>query len=186
MSPFRRIAPLALLCGAFVIASPAVASACTGTDLPSADQTEAQLEDTVLCLINEQRASARRPPVRTNSKLRAAALRHSSDMVSQGFFAHTTPAGVDFIDRIRQAGYVNRSRAWLVGENLVWGAGSRSTPGALVEGWMQSPAHRDNLLRKRFREIGIAAVSGTPSDASNADGITVSSEYGYRGKRRKK
>jgi uncharacterized protein YkwD len=182
MSPLLRT----LLCGACLAASPAAAAACTGTELPSAVQSDVQLEDTVLCLINEQRASYGRPSVRTNSKLHAAALGHSTDMVSQGFFAHTNPAGVDFIDRITQTGYVAGARSWLVGENLVWGSGVLSTPASLVEGWMQSPPHRANLLRKRFREIGISAVRGTPFEAANPLGITVSSEYGYRGKGKRK
>ncbi len=45
---------------------------------------------------------------------------------------------------------------------------------------MGSPSHRANLLRDRFREIGVAAVRGTPYDASDNTGVTVSSEYGFR------
>ena len=186
MSPLRRTASLALVSAACLAAAPAVASACSGADLPSVDQAEAQLETTVLCLINEQRDAAGRSAVRANDKLRAAGLRHSADMVDHSFFAHTSPAGTDFIDRIMDTGYVRRARRWVLGENLVWGSGAMSTPSALVDGWMQSPPHRANLLRKRFREVGIAAVRGTPFDADNANGITVSSEYGFRGKRRKR
>jgi hypothetical protein len=45
---------------------------------------------------------------------------------------------------------------------------------------MNSPPHRENLLRARFREIGIAAVVGTPRRSLDVSGVTVSSEYGYR------
>jgi hypothetical protein len=72
------------------------------------------------------------------------------------------------------------ARSWVVGENLVWGTEELSTPQALVTAWMNSPPHRENLLKPRFREIGIAAVAGTPVAGNDPTGVTVSSEYGYR------
>ncbi len=45
---------------------------------------------------------------------------------------------------------------------------------------MNSPPHRANLLRGRFREIGLSAARGTPISAADGNGVTVSSEYGYR------
>jgi hypothetical protein len=51
---------------------------------------------------------------------------------------------------------------------------------------MDSPAHRDNILRSRFREVGVAVVRGTPIDAGDTGGITVASEYGYKAQKRKK
>jgi hypothetical protein len=72
------------------------------------------------------------------------------------------------------------ARSWTVGENLVWGNGPLSTPQALVTAWMNSPPHRENLLRPAFRELGVAALVGTPVSNSDLTGVTVSSEYGYR------
>jgi hypothetical protein len=101
-------------------------------------------------------------------------------MVADGYFAHDTPSGVSFIDRIVATGYTRGASYWLVGENLVWGSYSLSTPASMVQAWMDSPAHRANIMRSPFREIGIAAVRGTPYDANDPEGITVSSEYGVR------
>jgi uncharacterized protein YkwD len=84
------------------------------------------------------------------------------------------------VDRIESAGYMRGARSWLVGENLVWGSGELSTPANLVRAWMESPAHRANMLRGRFKEIGIGVQRGTPNDASEFNGVTVSSEYGFR------
>jgi uncharacterized protein YkwD len=56
----------------------------------------------------------------------------------------------------------------------------RSTPAAVVPVWMRSPEHRKDLLKGRFRDLGVAAIRGIPSDASQTDGITVASEYGFR------
>jgi uncharacterized protein YkwD len=159
----------------------AAAAACAGEDTPMAVQSEAALEQSILCLINERRAAAGVGAVVPSGKLRAAAMGHSNDMVRSGYFAHTTPSGITFIDRILQTGYTKGARTWQVGENLVWGSGLLSSPSRLVTSWMQSPPHRENLLRGRFREIGLAAVRGTPVKAADLGGVTVTTEYGFRG-----
>jgi uncharacterized protein YkwD len=138
------------------------------------------MEQSIGCLINEERAAYGVGPVQPDASLRQAALSHSTEMVNLGYFEHTSPAGVTFIDRIEDTGYTRGARFWEVGENLVWGTGPLSTPQSLVTSWMNSPPHRENLLRPRFREIGIAAVVGTPRSATDLTGVTVSSEYGYR------
>jgi len=169
---------------ALIAAAPAAASSCVGADTEAEGLSQTELETTVTCLINEQRAKAGVRPIRPNGTLRQAAAGHSQDMVSGGFFEHTSPSGRTFIDRITNTGYMRGARRWLVGENLVWGTGSQGTPQAMVDGWMGSPAHRANLLRERFREVGVAAVRGTPFNASDENGVTVSSEYGFRAGKR--
>lgn len=172
-----------------VACSPASASPCPNTNLEVRGLSQSAMEGSIACLINEERAAYGVAPVRTNADLRQAALSHSREMVEQGYFEHTSPAGVTLIDRIAATGYTRGARFWEVGENLVWGSGSLSTPQSLVTSWMNSPPHRENLIRARFREIGIAAVAGTPLSSRDGDGVTVSSEYGYRSfakKRRKR
>jgi uncharacterized protein YkwD len=163
-----------------VTGSPASASTCPNTDLQVTGLSQPAMEDSIACLINEERAAYGIPPVRPNDDLRQAALSHSTEMVNQGYFEHTSPAGVTFVDRIESTGYTRGARAWEVGENLVWGNGPLSTPQSLVTSWMNSPPHRENLLRSRFQEIGIAAAVGTPASRLDQAGVTVSSEYGFR------
>jgi uncharacterized protein YkwD len=141
-----------------------------------------QMESSISCLINEERTSFGLQPVQPNADLRQAALSHSEEMIDESYFEHTSPAGLTFIQRIQGTGYMRSVRSWVVGENLVWGTENLSTPQSLVTAWMNSPPHRANLLRPRFREIGVAAVVGTPVAGGSADatGVTVSSEYGYR------
>jgi uncharacterized protein YkwD len=169
-----------------VTAGSASATSCPNTELQATGLTQGQMEDSIACLINEERTSRSLGPVRPNGDLRNAALDHSQEMVNQSYFEHTSPAGVTFIDRIERTGYMRNARLWVVGENLVWGNGTRSTPQSMVTAWMNSPPHRENLLRDRFSEIGIAAVWGTPESNGDYTGVTVSSEYGYKvtGKRR--
>jgi uncharacterized protein YkwD len=175
---------LAVTATALIAAAPAAASSCVGADIEAVGLAQTELETAVVCLINEERANAGVRPVRTHGSLRQAAAGHSNEMVQDGYFEHTSPSGRSFIDRISNTGYTRGARRWLVGENLVWGSGSQSTPQSMVEAWMGSPAHRANLLRGRFREVGVAAARGTPFDASESNGVTISSEYGFRtGKR---
>ncbi len=161
---------------------PAVSAAaeCPGQDVEALALGQAAAEQSLHCLINERRAEAGLAFVRPSDQLRQAGLGHSQDMVSRSFFSHTSPSGTDFIDRILRTGYARKARSWTVGENLVWGSGELSTPAAMVDAWMNSPSHRENVLRPRFQEMGIALVAGTPEDASDPAGVTVSSEYGYR------
>ena len=174
------LAALAIAAVCALAPASAAASSCAGAETEAAGLDTAELEQSVLCLINEERSAAGIGPVRSNPKLAQAAAKHSNDMVQNGFFAHTSPGGATFIDRISATGYMRGARSWLVGENLVWGTGQLSTPAGMVDAWMNSPPHRANLLRDRFREIGLSGVRGTPDDAGDDGGITVSSEYGSR------
>lgn len=165
---------------ALATSASAAASTCANTEVEVTGLSQSQMESSIACLINEERTSRGLAAVQGNADLRQAALSHSDEMVDQGYFEHTSPQGVTFIDRIEGTGYMRGARSWIVGENLVWGSGSLSTPQSLVTAWMNSPPHRENLLKQRFREIGIAAVIGTPESKGDATGVTVSSEYGFR------
>jgi uncharacterized protein YkwD len=179
-APTRRLAALVATVSLALVAAPAAAAACPDADVEAASLGESQLEDAVVCLINERRDNAGAPPVRVHPRLRHAAVNHSDHMVGAGFFGHTAPNGSGFVDRIESSGYTRGARRWLVGENLVWGTSTRSTPESLVQSWMESPPHRANLLRGQFREVGVGVRRGTPYNAGEPNGVTVSSEYGFR------
>jgi uncharacterized protein YkwD len=181
----RRINTLSLavaLVAAWALLGTASASAadCGPVNTDVTGLSEAQMESSITCLINDERTSNGLQPVTPNADLRQAALSHSSEMIAQSYFEHTSPSGLSFMDRIEQTGYMRGARSWTVGENLVWGTGPLSTPQALVTAWMNIPPHRENLLRPSFREIGVAALPGTPITRNDLTGTTVSSEYGYR------
>ena len=187
-NPRGILTTLALVAAAMMVtASSASATSCPNTTTQAPGLSQEAMESSIACLVNEERTSRDLVPVTLNTILRQAGLAHSTEMVQDSYFDHTSPDGITFIDRIEGTGYIKNARTWVVGENLAWGTGQLSTPGALVDAWMNSPPHRENLLRARFREIGIAAVQGTPETTSDPDGIVVSSEYGYRaGKARKR
>ena len=81
----------------------------------------------ILCLHNQIRAQNNLPLLKDNAKLRKAATGHSSAMVGEGYFDHTSPDGDSFVDRIIGAGYAKRNDGWTLGENLAWGTGDLSS-----------------------------------------------------------
>jgi uncharacterized protein YkwD len=181
MSAGQRVASTLLATAVIALAGSGVASAaCPGQDVRALTQSDGAIEASLLCLINERRGASGVGVVRHNAQLATAADRHARDMVVRGFFSHVAPGGPGFIERIVSTGYTDSALSWIVGENLVWGSGSLSTPRQLVQSWMDSPPHRANLLRPRFDEIGLGSVHGTPSNALDLGGVTVASEYGHR------
>ncbi|GAA1809316.1 CAP domain-containing protein [Planosporangium flavigriseum] len=114
-------------------------------------------EATVLTLVNQERAKANCPALTVDARLTAAARAYSADMASRGFFAHTTPDGVDLGTRVTRAGY----RFSAVGENIAKGQRDAT---AVMTAWMNSPGHRANILNCRFSNIGIglARQGSTP------------------------
>lgn len=178
--------PVLVACSvALLVAAAAPASAdaagCKGAKrTPSHGQTK-QARRAVLCLINRERGGRGLRPLRSNRKLRGAAVRHSLSMARHNFFDHTSPTGSTMSSRIKGAGYTRRARSWSVGENIAWGSGSLATPRQIVAAWMRSPGHRANILNGSFREIGVGIAVGTPVRLSAASGgATYTTDFGRR------
>ena len=151
---------------------------CQNTDaVPTAENLD-QIRATLLCLHNQIRAEKGLSALKDSAKLRKAAQGHSNDMVAAGFFAHTSPDGDTFVDRILGAGYAKRNDAWTIGENLAWGTGDMSTPAGMMQAWMNSAGHKANILKKSYREVGIAIRLGVPSDGGV--GATVTADFGAK------
>src|SRR5690242_20264004 len=181
--PVNRLAVSALACIAFALV-PAAAHAdapsnCAGADLSPSAADMPQIESATLCLLNVERTSRGLTPLRTNGRLRTAALAHSVDMVTNHYFAHEDLKGGDPEDRIARAGYLPRYGPWVIGENIAWGTDYLATPREIVRAWMNSTPHRHNILYTDFREIGIGIVVGVP-DPSLGDGATYSTEFGAK------
>jgi uncharacterized protein YkwD len=114
-------------------------------------------EDQVLQLTNARRAAgavcgnqsfAPAAPLAPNPALTAAARGHSRDMAERGFFEHTNPDGRTPADRAVAAGFQSR----YVGENIA--AGQRG-PTEVVQAWMDSPGHCQNIMDPHYRVLGV-------------------------------
>ena len=102
----------------------------------------------VVTLTNVERANAGLQPLTLNSQLVATAQGHSDDMARNDFFSHTGLDGDRLSDRAEQNNYDYRA----LGENI---AAGQSTPAQVVQAWIDSPGHRENILNPNFTEIGI-------------------------------
>jgi uncharacterized protein YkwD len=152
---------------------------CTDTDVQPTAQNLAHVSDVILCLMNAMRANAGLPPLAQQAELARASVEHSQDMVDNKYFAHDSLDGRDLVARLKAVAYIPKSGQWAVGENLAWGSGTLATPKALVNAWMNSPPHRENLLASDYREVGMGVVFGTPSTQAS-DGVTVTTDFGLR------
>ncbi|MFG2776109.1 CAP domain-containing protein [Streptomyces sp. NPDC048350] len=116
------------------------------------DSGSGSAADHVISLVNAERAKAGCGPLSANATLTRAAQGHSEDMAARDYFDHTNPDGAGPGERVTAAGY-----PWSTyGENIAMG---QSTPEQVMEGWMNSPGHRANILNCDFKEIGIGVHS---------------------------
>jgi uncharacterized protein YkwD len=105
-------------------------------------------------LINQNRRQENLKPLSENPDLSAAAYTKAKDMARNQYFAHYRPSdnkrGLTFIK--------DQNYSYLAaGENL---AVYFDTENELVNGWMQSPTHRQNILKEGFLETGVGVVAG--------------------------
>ena len=61
----------------------------------------------IIYLVNAEREKRDLEPLNSNLRLRRSAQKHAKDMHERGYFSHVTPEGVDYIDRIKAAGYLD-------------------------------------------------------------------------------
>ncbi len=108
-------------------------------------------EKRMLDLHNERRRSQELRRLCVHPALQRAAREHSQDMIRRDYFRHG-----DVGKRLKRHGY-----NWSTyGENILSDPGSPS-PGPTFDGWMDSQSHRDNILSRRFKEVGIGLATGT-------------------------
>lgn len=117
------------------------------TDVHLAETTPSVTEVRVLDLVNEQRKSRGVEPMTMSDKLMTAARLHSANMALQQTLSHPLD-GKDFWQRIVDTGYAPSTAA----ENIAQGAPDAA---AVVQMWMESEGHRENMLSPEYREIGI-------------------------------
>jgi uncharacterized protein YkwD len=132
--------------------------------VPPASQAPV-LASRALQLINDVRARGTRcgersfgpaPPVKLSGTLAGVAFGHATDMAEHNYFEHEDLAGHSPADRVRAVGY----REKLVGENIAYGPKSTEE---VVQGWLDSPGHCENIMDPRFAEMGIAFAAGQKS-----------------------
>jgi uncharacterized protein YkwD len=138
------------------------------------------LELDIVAQINAQRTARGLRPLRVSRGLTAAASYHSHQMGLLGFFEHESRNGAPFWKRIQRF-YPARRGSWSVGENIFWESPD-TTAGSAVQEWMASAPHRQNILGREWREVGIGAVhfANAPGAFGGRPVTIVTADFGLR------
>jgi uncharacterized YkwD family protein/spore coat assembly protein SafA len=116
-------------------------------NIPKIDDVKSQ-ENEVIRLVNVERAKYGLPALKANWQLSRVARYKSQDMVDKGYFSHTSPTyGSPF--KMMESFGIRFSAA---GENIAMGM---RTPAEVMNAWMNSSGHRNNILNNSFNEIGV-------------------------------
>ena len=140
---------------------------CPGANTPVGKASRQTTKDAVVCLINEERRSRGLPSLRESSPLDHSAQAWTDTMVASGSFSH----GSNFGGRISAAGF-----AWkAAGENIATGF---ATPHSVVNAWMHSAPHCQNILNPTYTNVGtgVLRVAG--------HGATWTQDFALAAKRR--
>jgi uncharacterized protein YkwD len=124
-------------------------------------------ERTLLTAINSARAAAGVPPLRASVSLSSAAAWQSQVLAQAGYIDHTSPDGSTLLDRLTRV----RWHGTTAGEDLA----VAPTPSDAVAMWMQSPGHRENLLRPSFHTVGLGLARGV---WSGREAVYVTADFG--------
>lgn len=148
----RILSVVTLMLGlALTFGASAGANGITPPQITSTGTTPTSGEYSIVRAMNAVRAQNGVPPLRVGRALTRAARSHSVDMARRGYFDHGA-----FVQRLRRFGV----RAPYVGENLAYGTGPLAAA-AIVQMWIASPPHRQNLLDRSFRRIGVGVAGGS-------------------------
>ncbi len=107
-----------------------------------------EFDQNILKLVNIERTTRGLDPLSIDRQLDQAANLHNDEMVRADMMSHQLPGEASLGDRVTATGY-----SWTrVGENI---AAGYTTPEAVVEAWMNSTGHKENILNPEFTHIGI-------------------------------
>lgn len=139
---------ISLVFQCFVYGASNVSDADTIIDTQSTAMTAEEQE--VLNLINEQRRQYGLSELKAYSELQRVAKIKAQDLVNNNYFSHTSPTLGTPFEMLQKEGVTYK----FAGENL---AGNETGVKA-VNAWMNSPAHKDNILDEDYEYTGICVV----------------------------
>jgi uncharacterized protein YkwD len=176
---FVLLACLASLAGASVAAAAddpllAPAGTCPSAEQLGLDQSAAQ--QSMLCLTNWARSHAGLGPLQLDAGLNQAGKAKLTADLSCGEFSHT-PCGSALSSVF--ASYLAGNRGYQIGENIAWGTGRYGTARETMNGWLQSPGHRANILTAAYRDLGIGYLANQAFQGHDG-AVLWSQEFGVR------
>ena len=155
-----------------VVALAAIWGAVTSyTHSQATPSTIEHIETRIVDLTNEARAAHGLPPLQHDPALTGIARAHSEAMIGHGY-SHVV-LGQDATDRALSAGYTCRaynaegSYTYGLAENIYQHPvrSPDELAASLVNGWMDSPGHRANILDPTSYKLGVGiAFADWPGD----------------------
>lgn len=133
---------------------PTTRPAATNPETNGSGSNQSYMER-IVELVNQERAREGLSPLTVNKSAEAAALVRARE--TETSFSHTRPNGSSFSTALTEQGVSYRT----AGENIAWG---QKTPEQVMQGWMNSPGHRANIMSSKFTSIGVGyyrSASGT-------------------------
>ena len=109
--------------------------------------------DKLFRLTNEEREKEGLQALTYNDQLAEAAGKKANDMFTQNYWAHYAPDGTTPWSFILGSGYKYEYAGENLAKNFLFSDG-------VVEAWMKSPTHRENIMRDEYREVGFAVANG--------------------------
>lgn len=127
---------------------------------PHSTDTLREVGKMVFQVTNRARSARTLEPLEYEVELSDVACAHSGDMIQRDFFRHENPDGEGPSERV---GRHHRRLIGEIGENILGQGGSALDSGEalanqIVEQWMDSPPHRENILRPAFTHLGVCVV----------------------------
>jgi len=119
-------------------------------------QTIAQVDlNSIVYAHNRERAKLNLPPLSLSAKLVDSATLKANAMLESDCWDHycPVPPGVSPWKWFKDVEYKYEA----AGENLAEGFNDNET---VIKAWMNSPTHRENMLKEKFEEVGIGFASG--------------------------
>ncbi len=109
-------------------------------------------EKKVVELTNAERAKQGLAPLTLDTELSKVARTKSQDMKDKNYFDHNSPTYGSPFDMMKSFGISYKS----AGENIAMG---QTSPEQVVQAWMDSPGHRENIMNSSFTHIGVGHVA---------------------------
>lgn len=107
----------------------------------------------IIALTNLERIKNNLSPLSVDQKLSNAAIDKINDMIANNYFNHTSPKGIEPWHWMEKENYNYK----FAGENLAMDFDNEND---IVQAWMSSKTHRDNILNPDFKETGLAIKQG--------------------------
>ena len=102
---------------------------------------------------NEERAKYGLPALTENTQLKIAAEKKAEDMLKKDYWSHFSPTGGSPWDFIKESGYQYEFAGENLAKNFLYSKN-------VVDAWMNSPTHKENIIKKEYTEVGYAVTNG--------------------------